>query len=289
MMRGVTFIDSPRNRRIHAAIALRDRRDRIATGMTIVDGARECRVAVEAGVEVQTAFVCPALLRSEDGLTATRLARAGGAETVEVSERTFEKLAFGDRADGIVLVVRPPARALDDLAVPAEPLILVTEDVEKPGNLGAILRTADAAGFDAVIAIGGTDLFNPNVVRASVGTVFRVPLAAATAEASLGWLRSRSIRIVAALVDATRVYWDAELRGALAIVVGSEATGLSGAWDGPGVDAVRLPMLGAADSLNVAATAAILAYEARRQRSAGSAHEARPALTAAVSPGAGPQ
>jgi TrmH family RNA methyltransferase len=233
-----------------------------------VDGARECRRALDARIAVDAAFICPPLLRSADAVEAVAALRARGEEEVEVSERAFAKLAFGDRTDGIVLVVRTPPTELEDLDIGDVPLILVTEDVEKPGNLGAILRTADAAGCDAVIAIGGTDLFNPNVIRASIGTVFKVPLAAATAEAALGWLRSRGIRIVAARVEAERSYADADLRGPLAFALGSEALGISSAWSAPDIEGVRLPMLGVADSLNVSATAAVLAYEARRQRSA---------------------
>jgi TrmH family RNA methyltransferase len=167
-----------------------------------------------------------------------------------------------------VLVVRTPPADLGGLHPGPEPLILVTEDLEKPGNLGAILRTADAAGCDAVIAIGGTDLFNPNVIRASIGTAFTVPLAGATAESALAWLRAAAIRILVARVDAGRLYTDANLRGPLALVLGSEALGLSAAWNAPDIEGIRLPMLGLADSLNVSATAAVLAYEARRQRSA---------------------
>jgi TrmH family RNA methyltransferase len=268
MMRTVTRIDSPQNPRIAAAVALRDRRGRLATGQTIVDGARECRRALDARVAVDGAFVCPPLLRSADAIAAAAMLPSLNAVATEVSERVFEKLAFGARADGIVLVVRTPPTELADLDAGADPLILVTEDVEKPGNLGAILRTADATGCSAVIAIGGTDLFNPNVVRASIGIVFAMPLAAATAGEALAWLRSRGIRIVSARVDADRAYWDADLRGPLALVLGSEALGLSDAWSAPGIEGVGLPMLGMADSLNVSATAAVLAYEARRQRSA---------------------
>jgi TrmH family RNA methyltransferase len=187
---------------------------------------------------------------------------------LEVSERAFEALAYGDRSDGVILVVRAPSTRLEDLAISDSPLILVTEDVEKPGNLGAVLRTADAAGCDAVIAIGGTDPFNPNVIRASIGTVFSVPFATTTASAGLEWLRGRVIRIMAARVDAEVLYTDSDLRGPLAIVLGSEALGLSEAWLGPDIEAVRLPMFGVADSLNVSASAAILAFEARRQRGA---------------------
>jgi TrmH family RNA methyltransferase len=217
---------------------------------------------------VDTAFICPPLLRSPDALAAEAALRARGIDALAVSERAFEAVAYGDRTDGIVLVVRAPSVRLEDLDPGDSPLILVTEDVEKPGNLGAILRTADAAGCDGVIAIGGADPFNPNVIRASAGTVFTVPFAAASGDEALTWLRGRGIRILAARVDAEALYTDADLRGPLAIVLGSEALGLSDAWHGPDVEAIRLPMLGVADSLNVSASAAILAYEARRQRGA---------------------
>jgi TrmH family RNA methyltransferase len=146
--------------------------------------------------------------------------------------------------------------------------VVVTEDVEKPGNVGAILRSADAVGADAVIAAGGTDLFNPNVIRASVGTVFSVPVASAPAGDVAAWLRARGIRIVASRVDAAALHVESDLTGPLAIVLGSEAVGLSDAWRGADIDGVRLPMLGTADSLNVSAAAAVLLYEAWRQRRA---------------------
>jgi len=269
MIAGVTAIDSPHNPRLRAAAALRDRRDRLATGLALVDGGRESRRAVEAGLEIESAFVCRELIHGEEAAAAVAAVTARGVEPVEVSRRAFEALAYGDRADGVVLVVRPPARRLEELHTATEPLLLVTEDVEKPGNLGAILRTADAAGCDAVIAIGGTDLFNPNVIRASVGAAFTVPLAGAAAADALAWLRDTGIRIVASRVDAARPYDEADLRGPLAIVLGSESRGLSEAWLADDVESVRVPMLGRADSLNVAATAAILTYESRRQRGFG--------------------
>jgi TrmH family RNA methyltransferase len=275
----VTVIDSPHNPRIRDAIALRERRDRLETGLTIVDGAREARRALDAGVRIEAAFVCSPLLRSTDAVAAAAALTSRGVDVAEVSQRAFAKLAFGDRADGIVLIVEPPPTDLERLHLGPEPLLLVTEDVEKPGNLGAIIRTADAAGCNAVIAIGGTDLFNPNVIRASIGTVFTVPLAAPEGPAAIEWLRGRGIRIVAARVSGKELYSDADLRGPLAIVLGSEAVGLSTAWLEPDIEAVRLPMLGAADSLNVSAAAAILTYEARRQRGA--------PITASTSSGGG--
>jgi TrmH family RNA methyltransferase len=149
----------------------------------------------------------------------------------------------------------------------------ILEDVEKPGNLGAVCRSADGAGLDALIAAGTTaapaDPWNPNAVRASLGTVFTVPLAVASTGNVLAWLRDRGLRVVAARVDGSMPYAEADLRGPVALVLGSEATGLTEAWSGEDVTAVRLPMRGRADSLNVAAAAAILFYEARRQRDAG--------------------
>ena len=230
---------------------------------------------MEAGAVVESAFVCPPLIATNEAKrVAEKLSQSFGPfgaaiEYAEVGERAFERLAYGDRADGVILVVRAPRAELADLQLPAEPLVVVTEDVEKPGNVGAIIRSADAVGADAVIAVGGTDLFNPNVIRASVGTVFTMPVASASATDAAAWLRGRAIRIVASRVDADRLHVEADLRGPVAIVLGSEATGLSDAWRTPDVEAIRLPMTGVADSLNVSAAAAVLLYEAWRQRHAG--------------------
>jgi len=271
----VEIIESPSNPRIKAAVRLRERRERESTGLTLVDGGREALRAIEAGAAVERAFVCrPLLATTEACRVAEKLGQSfepygAPIELVEVGERAFERLAYGDRSEGVVLVVRSPRTSLDDLELPAEPLVVVTEDVEKPGNVGAILRSADAVGANAVIAVGGTDLFNPNVIRASVGTVFTMPVASASATDAAAWLRGRAIRIVASRVDADRLHVEADLRGPVAIVLGSEATGLSDAWRTPDVEAIRLPMTGVADSLNVSAAAAVLLYEAWRQRHAG--------------------
>lgn len=268
-------IESPANPRIRAAAALRERRERDRSGLTLVDGLRESIRALEAGVATELALVSPTLLEGDgddgqaDGAERVRtLLRERGTETVEVSERAFSRVAFGDRSDGIVLVVRAPTTDLAAIRFleGSEPLVVVTEDLEKPGNLGAILRSADGAGASAVVAVGGTDLFNPNVIRASTGTVFSVPIAAAPAVAVLHWLREHGLRIVAAKVDAARLHTEADLTGPLAVVLGNEASGLSDAWDAPDVESLRLPMLGVADSLNVSVAGAILLYEARRQR-----------------------
>jgi TrmH family RNA methyltransferase len=280
-------IESPANPRIRAAAALRERRERDRSGLTLVDGLRESIRALEAGVATELALLCPTLLENDaegrrdgdgdgdeasgsaDGSGRLRaLLRERGTETVDVSERAFSRIAFGDRNDGIVLVVRAPTTDLAAIrfADGEDPLVVVTEDIEKPGNLGAILRSADGAGANAVVAVGGTDLFNPNVIRASTGTVFSVPIAAAPAAAVLHWLREHGLRIVAAKVNAARLHTEADLTGPLAIVLGNEASGLSEAWNAPDVESLRLPMRGVADSLNVSVAGAVLLYEARRQR-----------------------
>jgi TrmH family RNA methyltransferase len=255
------------NPRVKAATVLRDRRERDRTGLTLIDGARELRRALDAGVEIVEAFACEPLLAGPDARAALDRLRLGQVPLHSTSEGVFAKLAFGERAEGLLAVARIPGMALSDLALPGQPLLAVIEAVEKPGNVGAVLRSADGAGADAVIAASPrTDLFNPNAVRASAGTVFTVPVAAAPTADVIDWLRDRAIRILSARVDADRLYTDADLTGPIAIVLGAETQGLGHDWDAPGIEAIRLPMLGVADSLNVSVSAAILLYEARRQR-----------------------
>jgi RNA methyltransferase, TrmH family len=258
---------SPSNPRIRSVARLRHRRERDASGLTLVDGAREIRRALEAGVDIVEAFVCEPLLAGEDARVALDLLADRHVPLTGTTEAAFAKIAFGDRAEGLVAVVRAPSLRLDDLTPPIDPLLVVVEGVEKPGNLGAILRSADGAGADAVIAASPrTDLANPNVIRASAGTYFAVPLAAAPTSEVIAWLRERRVRVVAARVEAERAYDEADLSGPLAVVLGSEAEGLTDAWQGEDVETVRLPMHGIADSLNVSVAAAVLLYEARRQR-----------------------
>lgn len=274
-----TRIDSHRNPRVRAALALRDRAERDRHGTTLVDGVRELTRALDAGVDVVEAFVDPGRLVALSPKLMARLSGLAG-RMVEASPAVLARLAYGDRSEGVVAIVRVPDTSLDRLAPGPNPLLVVVESVEKPGNLGAILRSADAAGADAVIAADPvTDLFNPNAIRASLGTMFAVPVASADGTAVRAWLADRGVRPVAARVDGRNVFDGVDLRGPLAIVLGSEASGLGAAWREPGVDAVRLPMYGAADSLNVSVAAAVLLYEARRQRGA-------PARRSAVS-GAG--
>ena len=258
---------SPSNPRIKSVARLRDRRERASSGLTLVDGAREVRRARDAGVEVIEVFVCEPLLAGEDARAALDGLSPRNVPVTTTTEAAFAKIAFGDRAEGIVAVVRAPSLMLADLRLPDDPLVVIVEGVEKPGNVGAVLRSADGAGADALVAASPrTDLANPNVIRASAGTIFAVPLAAAPSDEVLAWLRERGLRVVAARVDAERPYTDADLTGPLALVLGSETDGLTEAWRIDGVETVRLPMHGIADSLNVSVSAAILLYEARRQR-----------------------
>lgn len=259
-------ISSPRNPRIRAAAALRDRRARDEAGLTLSDGARELARAVAGGALVVEVFVDEDRLTAE-GHEAVAAARRIGAVVVPVTAAVLDRIAYGNRGEGVVATVRIPDLALDRIRLPADSLVVVVEAVEKPGNLGAILRTADAVGVDAVIAADPrTDLFNPNAIRASLGTIFAVPVAAGPSAAVRDRLVRDGLSLVAARVDARNDYTDVDLRGPVAIILGSEAEGLTSAWGGDEVTAVSLPMLGIADSLNVSIAAAVLLYEARRQR-----------------------
>ena len=218
-------------------------------------------------MKIMEAFVCRELLAGEESRQLVRRLEAADAAVIDVAPRMFEKLAFGSRAEGVVGVAETPRHALADLQVPDNPLVAVLESCEKPGNLGAVLRSADAAGLSAVIvADSRTDLFNPNAIRASLGTIFSMPLAAGPTAEVLPWLRRHGLAVFAARVDAGIDYTEVDFTRPTAIVLGSEATGLSDAWHGGDVTAVRLPMQGIADSLNISAAAAVLFYEARRQR-----------------------
>ena len=260
-------ITSRQNAHVKDAVRLRDGHERRRQQQFIIDGAREISRALDSGVRPLKAFICDELCHSVECHHAKAALETYDAELFHVSPDVFAKLAFGDRHEGIVLVAESPQRMLADLNVPANPLIAVLEGIEKPGNVGAILRSADAAGLHAVIiADGPTDLYNPNTIRASLGTVFRQNICEATSADAIEWLRSKVLAIIAARPDATMLYTDANFRTGVAIVLGSESAGLTDAWNAAGITAVRLPMHGLADSLNVSTTAAVLFYEALRQR-----------------------
>jgi RNA methyltransferase, TrmH family len=260
-------ISSTANPQLKAALRLRGRRERERSGMTLIDGARETARALAGGATLREAFISSRFCTDDDCRAAAEQLRRAGVPTFELGPQAFARLAYGDRLDGLIAVARTPARTLATLALGAEPLVAVIEGVEKPGNLGAILRTADGAGLDAVIvADTSTDLFNPNVIRASLGTVFSVPVAAASTGEVMTWLADSGIRIVAARVEGSIDYAAADYRGAVAIALGSEARGLSDVWAELAAQSVHVPMQGVADSLNVSVTAGVLFYEALRQR-----------------------
>ncbi len=262
-----SVITSLQNRRVKDAIKLRDRRARDKQQRFVIDGAREIVRAVGAKVPIIEAFVCERLCESDESREACESLKRTAVEIIDVSTGVFEKLAFGHRAQGVVVVAAMFERSLGDLALDDRLLVVVLEGVEKPGNVGAVIRSADAAGVSAVvIADGGTDLFNPNCVRASLGTLFTLPVCCATSSDTLTWLRDNNLAIYATRVGAEASYLDADYRGRSAIVLGSEAEGLSVRWSADDVRPIMLPMLGVADSLNVSATAAVLFYEALRQR-----------------------
>jgi TrmH family RNA methyltransferase len=259
-------ITSLTNPRVKAAVRLRDRREREATGLTIVDGAREILRALDAGIRVETVFLAEDAIRTPDAHEAADRLRHRPA-TIAVSAAVLAKVAYGERSDGIVAIVETPRLALADLVIGHDPLIVVVEGVEKPGNLGAVLRTADGAGAAAVIAADPrTDPFNPNAIRASLGTIFAVPVVAASSTEAIAWLVDHGIRPVAAIVDAATDYSAVDLCGPLAIVLGSEANGLTAAWRDSRVTPIAIPMHGIADSLNVSVATAIVLFEAVRQR-----------------------
>ncbi len=264
-------VSSRQNPRFKAALALRESRHRRARGRLLVDGAREIGQALDAGLGIVEAWIAPELVRGvEAGRLLPRL-RTAGVELLTTTPALLGALAYGDRDEGIVVVAAEPPTDLGRLALPERPLIAVVEEVEKPGNLGALLRSADGAGVDAVIvADARCDPWNPNAIRASLGTIFSLPMAVCASSEALAFLRREGVAIITARVDGTVDYDAVDLRGGVAIVVGAETTGLGAAWSGEDVTAVRIPMLGLADSLNVAASAAVLFYEARRQRRAAS-------------------
>jgi len=260
-------IISAQNPRIKAAARLRDRRGRQQQEKIIIDGVREIERAMEGGVEIEELFIGPGLAEQPSVKALMERLKSSSVSVVSVPVEVMRKIAFGQRTDSIVAVAREPRRDLNDVPLGETPLVAVLEEVEKPGNIGAIVRTADGAGVDAVLVVGGTDIYNPNAIRASLGTVFTLPVIATTAEEALAWMRRNRLKIYAARVDGSMDYSAADYRDRCAIVLGCETDGLSKEWVGDDIHSITLPMHGKGDSLNVSVTAAVLLYEARRQRS----------------------
>lgn len=260
-------ITSPRNPRIQELVSLRNRSARDRSGQTRIEGFFEIDFALGAGAEPTALYYCPELVRPEQAATLLPTARARFGDVFELSRPVFEKAAYREGADGWLATIRMPRARLHALRLPDNPLLLVCEAVEKPGNLGAMLRTADAVGVAAVIATNSvTDIGNPNVIRASKGTVFTVPCVETTTPEAIAWLQQRGLGIVVTTPHTTTMMTAADLTGPTAIVMGAEDTGVTAAWLDAATTPVRIPMYGQIDSLNVSTAAAVLLYEAVRQR-----------------------
>ena len=292
-------ITSPSNPKIKRLLALQQKSSaRREAGLFVVEGQRELQHCIDAGFTIDTIFVCPSLhgsqprqtsccagpfpqtasagpslLRSRGWLRSGEAAAASATEQTkvfEVSEEVYAKISDREGTEGVIAEVKTPERKLEDIVLPNNPLIVVLERVEKPGNLGAVLRSADAAGADAVLICDPlTDLWNPNLIRASIGAVFTVPCVACSSAEAIAFLKARDIRILTAQLQDSSLYYDCDMTGGTAIVMGTEATGLTPVWREAADAHIRIPMLGRLDSLNVSVSAAILLFEAVRQRQNG--------------------
>lgn len=261
------LITSSQNPRVKQALRLRKRRERDATQRFLIEGYRELLRALAGKQALEILFVCKKLFLGSNEQKLIDDARSRGAQVLECSESVFEKLSYRDRPDGLLATAPIQSRTLTELTLSPTPLVLVAEAIEKPGNLGTILRSADAAGADAVIVCDRcTDVYNPNVVRASTGTLFTQPVVQCSSEECVSWLRKHKIRIAAATPHATQSYTSAPMSGSLAIAVGTEQLGLSDLWMQQADLQVRIPMYGEADSLNVATATTLMLFEARRQQ-----------------------
>ncbi len=258
------MLTSLQNEQVKAAIRLQDRRERDETGLFLIEGYRELSRAVKGGVVIDKLFTCPELFLGENERA---LIMACEAKVLPCSEAVFRKLSYRDRPDGLLAIGVQMKRALASLPCKDDALFLVAESIEKPGNLGSILRSADGVGADGVIVCDRcTDIYNPNVVRASVGTLFTLPVVEADGSEAFNWLKEHGVKVVAATPAAKEEFTDADLRGKIAIVVGTEQLGLTDLWMKAADIQVRIPMRGVADSLNVSTAATLLLYEVLRQR-----------------------
>lgn len=253
-------ITSVQNARVKRVVALQLKSaQRRAAGVFVVEGLREVERCIDAGLEVQELYHCPTILPQIPPLQCNAL--------YQVTQAVYEKIAYRGGTEGVVGVVKMRTLTLNDINLGESPLLVVLESVEKPGNLGAVLRSADAAGATAVIVCDPlTDIYNPNLVRSSTGAVFSVPCVACSSEECIAFLKAHGIAILTAQLQDSRPYYDTNMRGATAIVMGTEATGLTQQWRQAADAHLRIPMLGTVDSLNVSVSAAILLYEAVRQR-----------------------
>lgn len=258
-------ITSTSNPRIKALAELKERKGREREGRFLIEGAREITRAIEAGIRLEAALISDSL-NDEEARVYADLARVERLEVLELSESPMKRLSSRENPAGLMAVAGIPKASLRNYRPPAEALVLIAVGLEKPGNLGAILRCADAAGASAVLVVGGVDLYNPQVIRNSTGVIFSLPTLGASEGQVLEWVLEHQVTMVATTPHTDVLYWQADLRGKVAIVVGPEHQGLNQAWLEAAHTKVRIPMQGQADSLNVSVSAALLLYEAVRQR-----------------------
>ena len=264
----IESITSSSNPKIRNLLLLQEKsKARKEQGLFVVEGRRELEHCLAAGYSVRTLFVCPEIA---EGLTAEGIVSQIASVKpliIEIPEQLYRKVAYRESTEGIIAEVEYKSLKLSDLRLPENPLIMVLESVEKPGNLGAVLRSADAARADAVLLCDPlTDLYNPNLIRASIGAVFTVPAVACSSEEAIAFLQARGIRILTAQLQDSSLYYDVNMTRGTALVMGTESTGLTDVWRKAASAHIRIPMLGRLDSLNVSVSAAILLFEAVRQR-----------------------
>lgn len=257
-------ITSTQNPKIKNIVKLQQKSsERKKQNLIVIEGLREIGLAKRAGMLLKSVFVCSEIISYED----IKDDFQSDAQIFEISKEIFEKLAYRGSTEGAIALAEPRNIDLNDISLRENPLIVVLESVEKPGNLGAILRTADAAKADAVIICDPlTDIYNPNVIRSSVGCVFTNQLVTSSTNETISWLKEKGIKSYAAALTANKYYHETELSGSVALVMGTEADGLSQKWLKEADEQIRIPMSGEIDSLNVSTSAAILIFEAMRQR-----------------------
>ncbi len=260
-------VTSAQNPKIKELLSLYEKsKVRRESGLFVAEGRREVEHCIGGGYALRTLFVCPEIL-GEDGISRLAASAGDGCSVIEVPERLYEKIAYRGSTEGVIAEIHAKKSGFGDIPDKENPLIIVLESVEKPGNLGAVLRSADAAGADAVIICDPlTDIYNPNLIRASLGAVFTTCVIAASSEETIAWLKGRGIRILTAQLQDSVPYYDTDMTVGTAIVMGAESSGLSELWRQNADEHIRIPMLGRLDSLNVSVSAAILLYEAIRQR-----------------------
>jgi TrmH family RNA methyltransferase len=262
-------IQSRQNPRVQALARLRDRAERDARGLFLIEGHRELGRALDRGVAVEEVYFCPEMFRGPEGAELVARCRASRAAVCRLGVSAFEKVSGREGPDGLLGVAKTWDCSLAKLGLSASPLLLVAESVEKPGNLGALLRTADSAGCDALIVCDPvTDVFNPNVVRSSQGALFSMPVAVCTSQEAAAWMKAKGVRSLATSPAAKQTFWDVDCSGPVALLLGSEKDGLSEFLLSAADEKISIPQAGLSDSLNVSMAAGIVLFEAVRQRRA---------------------